>query len=1074
MAPEALTGLIFYDPVELVVEHWPYGAEAGTVLYLDQDYTISGDWASGTASITPRAVYPLGAEWRIRREGLIRQPEVLPKISPLSSKDVERGLDRPILRLQEHAREIMRTWRSPRGENGLDLPGVGKRALKALFFDSEGNADPISIDDFSEPARAAADRAETIANGLQITTTFKDALFGSKIALAAVTTPTPGQSAVVTDPAKGGNFRFSSIDRSAEVALDPDGGLFFPPSGGNGSAGAWERSFGTTVMAEWFGCVGDGLTDDQPAFQRLVNTMAALYPKGFTVSAALNKLFRFGAVVRLPSGARIESINFTNAGTNNFFEVVGGLTAPTAFTEFVTDIAIAGCNFFCDVSNTSNVLRARNFKRLRLQNNIFQNCSLSSFGHAAEDLGLYKIANGSADSSGLPGSGTDPAIVAGFSTGPDFDDLNSDCTISGNVGNSGRYNGSLARLEFIKNVTITNNIGIGCKISWWGGGASAAEGGELWMKRRVRNVTITNNYLSRANGCINGNNSDGMTIADNICEDSMDTCLDLEGCFNCSVTGNFVRDAGNFCTSIFYASMNNVFANNTLLQTKRAKNLGSFLNTTGYTSAGTCTSSAGTNGRVRLTFAASHGFSDDQMIAPGTKSGNMGAALSGWYPILILDATTLELVGTEDIGTMTGAVSNVRYQRGNIMFQSNLATFDAADEADRVLWQGNTCIYEGTHNLATINGDTAMRTMMVSGNHLRNVRIVDVSLDSKSVIQGNYLEFDSQPVWATANVALLQSTGRIIDNTLKVLPKCVLPAGTVGIATYQVVSSGTWGEMRGNSVEDWPSQLTADMGYQYRVDASNPCGLMIIDNVFDTVLDMNASKGSIRIVYEGNRSKNKSLPVARPAVASIGTLGGLVRGTKIESGVALSAGGVFAQVALNDGWDTSNAWVAGMNVAVGDMLYSGSSVYRATAAGVAGATAPTGTGTAVSDGTLTYRYITAKVVWGALSLAAPSAVSSAATGAITPDISTAGTFVRTALSGGIAINAPTGTPFDGQPIRFRLKDNATARALAWNAIYRAIGVALPGTTTASKTTYVAGSYNAADARWDITSVQTEA
>ena len=101
-------------------------------------------------------------------------------------------------------------------------------------------------------------------------------------------------------------------------------------------------------------------------------------------------------------------------------------------------------------------------------------------------------------------------------------------------------------------------------------------------------------------------------------------------------------------------------------------------------------------------------------------------------------------------------------------------------------------------------------------------------------------------------------------------------------------------------------------------------------------------------------------------------------------------------------------------------------------------------------------------------------VSSAAAGDITADVSTTDMVVRTALSAGITINAPTGTPIQGDRLVFRLKDNGTARALTWNAIFRAIGTTIPTTTVLSKTTYVAAIYNSTDTKWDVLAASTEA
>lgn len=70
--------------------------------------------------------------------------------------------------------------------------------------------------------------------------------------------------------------------------------------------------------------------------------------------------------------------------------------------------------------------------------------------------------------------------------------------------------------------------------------------------------------------------------------------------------------------------------------------------------------------------------------------------------------------------------------------------------------------------------------------------------------------------------------------------------------------------------------------------------------------------------------------------------------------------------------------------------------------------------------------------------------------------------------------APTGTPVDGQRLTIRVSDNGTARALAFNAIYRAVGTNLPTTTVISKTLYIGMIYNAAATKWDVVAVSQEA
>lgn len=76
----------------------------------------------------------------------------------------------------------------------------------------------------------------------------------------------------------------------------------------------------------------------------------------------------------------------------------------------------------------------------------------------------------------------------------------------------------------------------------------------------------------------------------------------------------------------------------------------------------------------------------------------------------------------------------------------------------------------------------------------------------------------------------------------------------------------------------------------------------------------------------------------------------------------------------------------------------------------------------------------------------------------------------TALAANATIGTPGGTPVDGQKLVIRIKDNGTARTLAFNAIYRASSdLALPSTTVLSKTMYLGFLYNSADSKWDFVS-----
>lgn len=92
---------------------------------------------------------------------------------------------------------------------------------------------------------------------------------------------------------------------------------------------------------------------------------------------------------------------------------------------------------------------------------------------------------------------------------------------------------------------------------------------------------------------------------------------------------------------------------------------------------------------------------------------------------------------------------------------------------------------------------------------------------------------------------------------------------------------------------------------------------------------------------------------------------------------------------------------------------------------------------------------------------------------LTPSLSTANEYEYTALAANLTINAPTGTPVDGEKLLFIFKDNGTSRTLTWNATFVAVGVTIPTATTISKVTLVGARYSAARTRWEVFATVTE-
>lgn len=100
--------------------------------------------------------------------------------------------------------------------------------------------------------------------------------------------------------------------------------------------------------------------------------------------------------------------------------------------------------------------------------------------------------------------------------------------------------------------------------------------------------------------------------------------------------------------------------------------------------------------------------------------------------------------------------------------------------------------------------------------------------------------------------------------------------------------------------------------------------------------------------------------------------------------------------------------------------------------------------------------------------------TTASTSSLTIDSDSYDVYTITALAANLTINNPSGTPTEGQTILIRIKDNGTSRTLTWSGSqFRSIGITLPAATTANKTIYVGGVWNAIDSKWDMVSLNEE-
>lgn len=103
----------------------------------------------------------------------------------------------------------------------------------------------------------------------------------------------------------------------------------------------------------------------------------------------------------------------------------------------------------------------------------------------------------------------------------------------------------------------------------------------------------------------------------------------------------------------------------------------------------------------------------------------------------------------------------------------------------------------------------------------------------------------------------------------------------------------------------------------------------------------------------------------------------------------------------------------------------------------------------------------------------PSIQSVASSATVTPTFADDSVII-TAQAAGLTLANPTGTAVDEWGISIRIKDNGTARSIAYGTQYRTLGVTLPTTTVISKTLRLGIIFNNADTKWDVVAVAQEA
>ena len=200
-------------------------------------------------------------------------------------------------------------------------------------------------------------------------------------------------------------------------------------------------------------------------------------------------------------------------------------------------------------------------------------------------------------------------------------------------------------------------------------------------------------------------------------------------------------------------------------------------------------------------------------------------------------------------------------------------------------------------------------------------------------------------------------------------------------------------------------------------------------------------------------------------------LGSEVDGAVASATSATSAGSVTNAATFNNGgagaasgttFDGSVARTISYNT-IGAPSTSGTNATGTWGIDITG-NAATATNATTATTAATASYVQASNIDGVIQ---PRVTSIASSATPTPDADTTDMYIITALATGATFGSPTGTPVQGQKLMIRIEDNGSAQSLAYNAVYRAFGTALPTRTTIGKTLYLGCIYNSTDSAWDV-------